>query len=82
MNQQTRYSLKASILEYKNSQTSSFKESDFDMKEFQNMPNIVELTRIMFRTIAVENVRKMTLQERRVFYDITDKLVSLTYKLS
>lgn len=79
MNQQTSYSLKASILECKkNSQTSSSKESALTVKKFQSMPDIVELARIMFGVIAVENARKMTLQERRAFYGITNELVSLT----
>jgi len=82
MNHQMRHTFKASILEYKkNSQTLSSKESDVSVKEFQSMPDIVELTRIMFGAIAVENARKMTLQERYAFFGITDDLISLTHKL-
>lgn len=83
MNHQTRYSLKASILEYKkNSQMVGSKKLDVSVTEFQNMPDVVELTRIMFGAIAVENARKMTLQERHVFFGITNDLISLTQKLS
>lgn len=83
MNHQTRYSLKASILEYKkNSQTISSKKFDAPVTEFQSMPDVVELTRIMFGAIAVENARKMTLQERHAFFSITNDLISLTQKLS
>lgn len=82
MNHQTRYSFKTSILEYKkDNQTSSSKEFDVPVKEFQNMPDVIELTRIMFGAIAVENARKMTLQERHAFFGITDGLISLTQKL-
>lgn len=80
MNHQTSYSFKVSILEYKkNSQTLNSKESAIHVKKFQNMPNIVELTRIMFGTIIVENARKMTLPERHAFYDMTNELISLTH---
>ena len=82
MNHQTRHLIKTSILEYKkNSQTLSSKVSDVSVKEFQSMPDVAELTRIMFGAIAVENARKMTLQERRAFFGITDDLISLTQKL-
>ncbi|MDE1844450.1 MAG: hypothetical protein KGI10_03885 [Thaumarchaeota archaeon] len=83
MNQQTSYSLKASILEYKkNSHTLGSKEHVAHTKKFQSMPNIVEIARIMFGAISAENARKMTLQERHAFYEVTNELVSLTYKLS
>ena len=83
MNHQTSYSLKASILEYKkNGQISSSKESELSVKRFQSMPDIIELTRIMFGIIAVENARKMSLQERQAFFGITNDLISLTQKLN
>ena len=82
MNHQTSYSLKASILEYKkNSQTMNSKKMDVPTKEFQSMPDVAELTRIMFGVIAVENARKMTLQARHAFFGITNDLISLTQKL-
>ena len=83
MNQQTSYSLKASILEYtKSNQTSNSEESVLPMKSIQNTPDVVELTRIMLGVISEENTRKMTLDERRAFYNITDGILALTYQLS
>ena len=81
MNHQTRYSLKASILEYKNSQTLDSEKLDVSVTELQNMPDVVELTRIMFGAIAIENARKMTLQERHAFFGVTNDLILLTQKL-
>lgn len=82
MNHQTRHSFKTSILEYKkDSQILSSREFDVPVKAFQSMPDVVELTRIMFGAIAVENARKMTLEERHAFFGITNDLISLTQKL-
>ena len=82
MNYQTRHSLKASILEYKKiNQTLDPKKLDVSAPEFQNMPDVIELTRIMFGAIALENARKMTLQERHAFFGITNDLILLTQKL-
>lgn len=83
MNQQTSYSLKANILEYKKSnQTSNSEESVLPMKSIQNTPDVAELTRIMLGATFEENARKMTLDERHAFYNITDGLLALTYQLS
>ena len=83
MNQQTNCSLKASIMEYKeNSQISNSKESVSSRQEFQDMPYVLELTRIMLGTIAMENARKMTLNERHVFYSMANGLLSLAHSLS
>ena len=81
MNQQTSYSLKASILEYKKSdQTSGSEESVLSMN-IQNTSDVMELTRIMLGAISEENARKMTMDERRVFYNTVDGLLAITYKL-
>ena len=62
MNQQTSYSLKASILEYKKrNQAPNSEEPVVSMKDIQNIPDVVELTRIMLGVVSVENARKMTL---------------------
>ena len=83
MNQQTSYSLKANILEYKKSnQTSNSEESVLPMKSIQNTSDVAELTRIMLGVTFEENARKMTLEERHAFYNITDGLLALTYQLS
>ena len=80
MNQQTSYSLKASILEYKrNNEASNSKELDLPMG---NIPDVVELTRIMLGVISGENSRKMTLSDRHVFYNIANGLLALTNQLN
>jgi len=82
MNQQTSYSLKASIPEYKKSdQISSSEESVLSMN-IQNTPDVMELTRIMLGVISGEKARKMTLDERHAFYNTIDGLLAITYKLS
>ena len=79
MNQQTSYSLKASILEYKKSNHDSNSEVlDLPMK---NIPDVVELTRIMLGVISGENSRKMTLSDRHAFYNIANGLLALTDQL-
>ena len=83
MNQQTSYSEKASILEHKKSnQTSNSIESVLSMKSIQNPLDIVELARIMLGIISEENARKMTRDERHAFYNITNDLMAIAYKLS
>ena len=83
MNQQTSYSLKADMPEYeKNTQTSNSEESVSPMKSIQNIPDVVELTRIMLGVISGENARKMTLDERHAFYNITNGLLALTHQLN
>ena len=82
MNQQTSYSLKASILEYKKSDHTSCSEESVLPMNIQNTPDVMELTRIMLGVISEENVRKMTLEERRVFYNTIDSLLAITYKLN
>jgi hypothetical protein len=82
MNQQTSYSLKASILEYKKIDQSSSSEESVFPTDIQNTPDVVELTRIMLGAISGQNARKMTLGERRVFYNIIDGTLAVTYKLN
>lgn len=83
MNQQTSYSLNASILEeYKKSDQTSGSEESFLPMNIQNTPDVMELTRIMLGIISGENVRKMTVYERQVFYNTIDGLLAITYKLS
>jgi hypothetical protein len=82
MNQQTSYSLKASILEYKKNNQTSNSEDLVLPTNTQNTPDVVELTRIMLGVISEENARKMTLDERHAFYNITDGLLALTYQLN
>jgi len=82
MNQQTSYSLKASILEYKNSQISNSEESVLPTKDILDIPDVAELTRIMLGVISVENTRKMTLMERQALYSIVNDLHNLTYQLN
>ena len=83
MNQQTSYSLKTSILEYKKrDHASNSEESVFPMKDIQNIPDVAELTRIMLGVVSVENARKMTLRERHAFYSIANSLLALTYQLN
>ncbi len=83
MNQQTSYSIGASVLECKkNNLILNSKEPVLPTKEFQTMPNVVELTRIMIGTIAGENARNMTQRERQAFYNITNKFLSLTDELN
>ena len=82
MNQQTSYSLKDGILECnKIDQTSGSEESVLPMN-IQNAPDVMEFTRIMLGVISKENVRKMTLHERCVFYNTISGLLAITYKLS
>jgi hypothetical protein len=79
MNQQTSY-VKASILEYKKShESSNSKVLDSSM---ENIPDVVELARIMVGVISEENARKMTLSDRHAFYNIANGLLTLTYQLS
>ena len=80
MNQQTSYSLKASILEYKKSNHDSDSE-DLELP-MKNIPDVAELTRIMLGVISGENAKKMTLSDRHAFYNITNGLLALTYQLS
>ncbi len=83
MNQQTRYPLKVSMLDYKkNNQTLSSKEHVLPVMKFQDIPDIVELVRIMLGIVHVENARKMTMKERHAFYNSTNALLILTHKLS
>ena len=80
VNQQTSCTLKASIMEYKKNILDS-KASGSTAKQVSNTPNILELVKIVLGTIPEQNARKMTLQERRAFYDITNELMSLTQEL-
>jgi len=83
MNQQTSYSLKADIREYKKSnQTLNSEESVLSMKSIQNTPDVVELARIILGVISGKNARKMTLDERHAFYNITNGLLALTHQLN
>ena len=83
MNQQTSYSQKASMLEHKKSnQALNPKESSLAVKSIQNTLDIAELARIMLGVISEENARKMTRDERHAFYNITNDLLSIAYKLS
>ena len=82
MNQQTSYSLKASILEYKKSDQISDSEESVLSMNIQKTLDVMELTRIMLGAISEENARKMTMNERRVFYNTMDGLLAITYKLS
>ena len=83
MNQQTSYSLKASILECKKrNQALNSEEPLLPMKDIQNIPDVMELTRIMLGVVSVENARKMTLSERHAFYSIINGLHALTYQLN
>ena len=80
MNQQTSYSLKASILEYRKSNHAS--NSEESVLSGKNTPNVVELARIMLGVISGENARKMTLSDRYAFYNITNGLLALTSQLN
>ena len=82
MNQQTSYSLKASILEYKKNNQTSNSEDYVLPRDDQNTPDVVELIRIRLGVISEENARKMTLDERHAFYNIADGLLALTHQLS
>lgn len=77
MNQQTSCSLNASMLECKNKQISNSNAIVLHGKDFQGTPDVVELTRILIRTIVGENTRNMTQRERVVMSHITNKFISL-----
>ena len=81
MNQQTSYTLKASITEYKNNLNSDVSRTTPSAKKVQTTPNILELIKIVLGTISEQSARNMTLSERRSFYDITNELISLTHEL-
>jgi hypothetical protein len=48
----------------------------------QEMPQILELTRIMLRDIFVENAGKMSLGDRHVFCSMTNELLCLADSMS
>jgi hypothetical protein len=83
MNPQTSYHAKTDTFESeKINQVNYTTESDPSAKNYQRMPDAVELIRIMFGTVTEENARNMTPIERQAFYNIAKKILSFTDNLN
>jgi hypothetical protein len=78
MNQQPRYLRKIKLEDKKNNNLSNLKESVLSTKKFQDMPDVLELTRIMLVAISPENSGNIPVGERHAFYNFKKEIFSLT----
>ena len=77
MNQQTSYIGKTKFVESKEKNT-KLSNTVLETSESQDMPDVLELTRIMLGIVSSKNARSMTLLERHAFYNLASDLISLT----